>query len=308
MSGSSLNSYSGIVFNIQKFSIHDGPGIRTVVFLKGCPLNCKWCSNPESQCLNPIILFNPNKCINCNTCIQVCKKGAILDKNDTRIVDVTKCDLCGDCLEVCYSGGLERIGDKMNVEEVMNIVRQDMHFYLESGGGLTLSGGEPSMQYTFASKILDKCIEEGINTALETCGFAQWEKLKELIQKVDLVLYDIKHTNSEVHKTLTGRDNKLILDNARNVAKMSKKMIVRIPVIPTYNSYEDSILSIMEFVLSLKTVREVHLLPYHSYGSNKYKCLGWEYELKDLAAPSNEEMEKLKALGERLGLITQIGG
>lgn len=299
----------GIVFNIQRFSIHDGPGIRTVVFLKGCPLNCLWCSNPESQETFPRILHDNRKCIGCGACTAICPNRAIkTENNGFKYIDPDKCTLCKKCIEVCYAGALELIGKRMTVDEVMLKVRQDRAFYNESGGGVTLSGGEPTIQYNFAEGILDKCINEGIDTALETCGFADWDILKKLIEKVDLVLYDIKHMNSKLHKSQTGQGNELILENARKISKLNKKMIIRVPVIPTYNDSEENIRDLMNFVHDLKTVNEVHLLPYHRYGRNKYTRLGWEYPLGDLPSPEQKKMEKLKAIGEKFGIITQIGG
>lgn len=298
----------GIVFNIQRFSIHDGPGIRTVVFLKGCPLNCLWCSNPESQEVFPRIFHDPRKCMGCNACILKCHSGAISQKGEVKLVNMKKCNMCGNCLESCYSGALELVGKEMTVEEVMSEIRKDRPFYFNSGGGVTLSGGEPSVQYEFAARILDKCSKEGIDTALETSGYANWSILNELIQRVNLVLFDIKHMNPHQHKIFTGVDNKLILENAKKIASSGKNMIVRVPVIPKHNDDEENIRATMNFTISLKTVKEIHLLPYHRLGKGKYNRLGREYPLGDLPSPEQEDMERLRSLGERMGLITQIGG
>lgn len=305
---SCLKEITGLVFNIQRYSIHDGPGLRTIIFLKGCPLKCKWCSNPESQSLSPVILFDHRKCIQCNACVQTCTREAITIVGDDRRVDPEKCNLCFNCLDICYSGALELVGKKMSVEEVLEEVRKDLPFYTQSNGGITLSGGEPAVQHDFSVAILDECKKEGIHTALETCGFAHWSVLRELVNRVDLVLYDIKHVNPEIHKKLTGQTNTLILQNAKLIADLGKKMIVRVPVIPTCNSTEESIREIMNFVLSLKSVKEIHLLPYHRYGKNKYDRLGWEYTLGEIPSPKDDEMNKLKVMGKELGLIVQIGG
>lgn len=298
----------GYVFNIQRYSIHDGPGIRTIVFLKGCPLNCLWCSNPESQESFPRILHDPGKCMKCSACVSTCSTGAIKLHNDIRLIDAKKCDLCGNCLEVCYSNALELIGREMSVEDVMKEVRKDRTFYYESGGGVTLSGGEPSAQYKFAVKILEQCNEEGIDTALETCGYARWEVLEQLVQNVNLVLYDIKHMDSKEHKSYVGEDNGLILENARKIATLGKKMIIRVPIIPTYNDSIKHIQKLVDFVISLKTVNEIHLLPYHALGKGKYIRLGLKYSLGDLKSPDHYEMEKLKDICINAGLIAHIGG
>jgi pyruvate formate lyase activating enzyme len=196
----------------------------------------------------------------------------------------------------------------MSVEDVMKEVRKDRTFYYESGGGVTLSGGEPSAQYKFAVKILEQCNEEGIDTALETCGYARWEVLEQLVQNVNLVLYDIKHMDSKEHKSYVGEDNGLILENARKIATLGKKMIIRVPIIPTYNDSIKHIQKLVDFVISLKTVNEIHLLPYHALGKGKYIRLGLKYSLGDLKSPDHYEMEKLKDICINAGLIAHIGG
>jgi len=298
----------GYVFNIQRYSIHDGSGIRTVVFLKGCPLNCLWCSNPESQECFPRILHDPQKCMNCNACILNCSNGAIKFENNIRWIDAKNCNICGDCLEDCYSNALELIGKQMKLEEVMQEVRKDKAFYLDSGGGVTLSGGEPSVQHKFAAKILEQCAKEGIDTTLETCGYTSWSVLNKLVERVNRVLYDIKHMDPQKHKFLVGKENKIILENARKIAALGREMIIRVPIIPTYNDSVEHIQKIIKFVKSLNVVNEIHLLPYHRFGKGKYTRLGLEYPLGDLKAPEQNEMERLKTICEKAGLVTHIGG
>jgi len=299
---------TGYIFNIQRYSIHDGPGIRSVVFLKGCPLNCLWCSNPESQEYSPRILHDNGKCMKCNACVSNCSKGAIKLKNNIRWIDVKKCNLCGNCLEVCFSNALELIGQEMSVEDVMCEVRKDRDFYFESGGGVTLSGGEPSFQHKFAAEILEQCNKEDIDTALETCGYANWVVLKKLVERVNLVLYDIKHMDPQKHKSFVGKENKIILENAKKIAALGKKMIIRVPIIPTYNDSVRHIQELVEFVISLNTVKEIHLLPYHALGKGKYISLGLEYALEDIKSPAQEEMKRLKEICTNGGLIAHIGG
>jgi len=225
-----------------------------------------------------------------------------------KLIDAKKCTLCKKCLEVCYAGALELIGKEMSTEEIMLEVLKDVSFYKESGGGITLSGGEPTLQYKFASSILDACLNEGIDTALETCGYSQWTNLKVLIQRANLILYDIKHMDSGKHKLFTGCSNHLILENAKKIAMLAKKMVIRVPIIPTFNDSEGDFISIIKFVKSLFSVGEIHLLPYHRLGKNKYKLLDRRYVLENLPSPDQEKMEKLKALAEESGLVTQIGG
>ncbi len=255
---------SGRIFDIQKFSVHDGPGIRTIVFLKGCALRCKWCCNPESQ----------------KSEIQT-----MIQKGKEKIV-----------------------GYDVTVREVLDIVKQDMPYYRRSGGGMTLSGGEMLCQSDFSYALLRSAKESAINTAVETTGFAPYEKIEKMLPYIDTVLMDIKHTNSEKHKAFTTQPNERILENAVKIAENANRLIIRTPVIPTFNDTEAEIADIAKFVSTLQGVKEMHLLPYHSFGRDKYEGLGREYPMGDLPSPTMERMEKLKAVCERYGLICKIGG
>ena len=252
------------VFNIQKFSVHDGPGIRTIVFLKGCVLRCKWCCNPESQ--------------------------------EYKIQDLT----IGGKTKVC--------GKDVTVREIIDEVKKDMPYYRRSGGGMTLSGGESLCQPDFAVALLRAAKENAINTAMESTGYAEKEVIDRYLEYLDYFLMDIKHTNSEKHEKFTGKPNGKILKNARYIAEHAKNLVIRVPVIPTFNDTEEEIYDIAKFASSLPNVKEIHLLPYHRLGLDKYKGLGRKYELEHITPPTDEHMEKLLKAAEKSGLICQIGG
>lgn len=261
---SDYRNVTGRIFDIQKFSVHDGPGIRTIVFLKGCALRCRWCCNPESQ------------------------------KSE---------------IETMIQNGKEKIvGKDVSVSEVMETVKQDMPYYRRSGGGLTLSGGEMLCQSEFAYALLRAAKESAINTAVETTGFAKWETIEKLLPFIDTVLMDIKHINSEKHKEFTTKPNELILENAKKIAENAKKLIIRVPVIPSFNDTEAEIGEIAKFASSLKGVNEINLLPYHSFGRDKYEGLGRKYMMGDLPSPTDQQMQKLKTVAESYGLKCKIGG
>ena len=259
-----LLKVTGRVFNIQRFSIHDGPGVRTIVFLKGCPLRCRWCCNPESQ--------------------------------EWDIQDIT------------IGGKTKPVGRDVTVGEIMEEVEKDRTYYRRSGGGMTLSGGECLWQLDFSEALLKAAKESGINTAIETTGYAEQQIVKRVIENVDTVLMDIKHIDSVKHKEYTTRDNALILENARYIAKEARKLIVRTPVVPTFNDSEKEIADIADFAVSLGTVREMHLLPYHRIGSDKYAGLGRPYTMSHIEVPSKEKMQRLLEVAESRGIKAQIGG
>ena len=235
------NSTTGIVTDFKRFAVHDGDGIRTTVFLKGCPLRCVWCHNPESISPKPELAFYAEKCTGCGECMRVCPNGAHIfeaaDTPDSYIhkLDRTKCAACGKCAEVCVSGALKLCGRRMSVDEVMKIVAEDRIFYETSGGGMTLSGGEPTLQPEFALALLRAAKADGISTALDTCGFAKREVYESLLPYTDIFLYDIKHITDEGHIRCTGRSNRLILENLRFLSDAGAKIEIRIPLVPGYN-------------------------------------------------------------------------
>lgn len=304
-----IQKHEGIIFDIQRYSIHDGPGIRTVVFLKGCPLRCLWCCNPESQLTNPQLSFIQSKCIGCLECIKICPNKAIrFDKEKGFLIDYKLCDMCGRCSDVCYPGARVIIGKKMSVDEVIAEVIKDKSFYNRSNGGVTLSGGEVLLQWGFAKEILKKCKELNINTAIETCGYCKWEYFTEVLEYVDLVLYDLKHLDSAEHKRLTGVDNQLILENATKVVKKVKEMIIRVPLIPSLNDSKDNIMMLVDFVSTLEKVKEIDLLPYHQLGVSKYNQIGQTYKLNEINPPSKEKINDIKRYIENRGFLVKVGG
>ena len=297
---------SGTVFDIQRFSLHDGPGIRTIVFLKGCPLSCKWCSNPESQNMKPVIMYKKNECLHCGRCINACSRKAISFENKT-FIDRSICTGCGECANACPAGALVVKGKTMTVQQLIRELKKDATTYRRSGGGITLSGGEPLVQYEFAAELLRACKAQGWDTAIETTGAGITEAVEKVIPYVDTVLLDIKHLDTEKHKKFTGIGNEQILKNAARISQISST-VVRVPVIPGFNYSEEEIRAITGFAKTLRGMRTIHLLPYHTFGENKYDLLGRDYALADIKPLKPEELEHLKTMVEREGFQCIIGG
>ena len=278
---------TGVIFNIQKFSINDGPGIRTVVFFKGCPLHCKWCANPESQLAKIQILWDKKKCLHCHYCLEICPQKAISLKNDNIFIDTNKCTLCKQCINTCPQKALTSEGEIKTVQQVLDIVLQDEVFYEESDGGITLSGGEFLMQTQFAEELLIAAKEKNLHTCCETTGFCTPEKFQHIIQYIDYILFDLKHWDSQKHLEGTGIDNKLILTNMKYAISTGKKVLPRIPVIPKFNdSLEDA-----------KRFCEVgsnqcQLLPFHQFGENKYYLLNKKYAYENQPALHCEDLQE----------------
>ncbi|MCH4217060.1 MAG: glycyl-radical enzyme activating protein [Megasphaera sp.] len=300
---------TGDIFDIQRFSLNDGPGIRTIVFLKGCPLSCWWCSNPESQRRRPVVLYNEADCIHCRRCEQACRQQAVsFDDEGTRHFDYDSCTGNGDCAAACPAGALIMKGHGMTVRDLIDILKKDRSTFRHSGGGVTLSGGDPFMQADFACELFKACKAQGWNTAIETEGCADTQQVLRTIPYIDTILLDIKHMDPEKHRIFTGVSNELILNNARQMAAFSP-LTIRVPVIPKFNNSEAEIGAIAEFAASLPNVMCVHLLPYHSLGENKYKMMGREYKMARLSATSltNEDLEKYRPIIERAGVPCRIG-
>lgn len=300
----------GCIWDIKKYALHDGPGIRTTVFLKGCPMRCLWCCNPESQDANPEIIWIGENCIRCNLCLEICPAQAISEENNKgKTVDAEKCDLCGLCVSRCPGEALKLVGRLMSVDEILREVVKDEVFFYRTKGGLTLSGGEPLAQPDFAYELLRqyKTEEHGLHTAIETSGYADWAIINRILEYTDLILFDIKHMDSTQHMRLTGVDNKLILQNARRIASSSKQLIIRFPIIPGCNDNEKNVDSTAAFVRELSGVEEIDILPYHRLGEPKYARMGKEYTLSGQQSVPPEHLASIRSRMERLGLQVRIG-
>jgi pyruvate formate lyase activating enzyme len=291
-----------MVFDIQRFSIHDGPGIRTTVFLKACSLHCFWCQNPEGIHPKPEIMFYPDRCIYCGNCLLACPNGAHIVKGDSHVFLREKCKACGQCVETCYSNALVMAGREMTIDDVMKEVLRDKVFYDESGGGVTLSGGDPVAQYVFSRALLKQCKAEGLHTAIETAANCQWENLASLLPVTDLIMLDIKHINLKKHKNATGVSNKNILKNAVQLSKTKKPLIVRVPVIPGVNDTIGEIEAIANFVRDFPNLQYIELLPFHRLGEGKYKALGLKYPTGNLKAPTRDKMKRLVTAAKKQGI------
>ncbi|BHH85929.1 (2S)-3-sulfopropanediol dehydratase activating enzyme [Desulforhopalus sp. 52FAK] len=302
MTNKEISSNEGTVFNIQKYSVHDGPGIRTVVFLKGCPLACKWCSNPESQSFKPELAYNEKKCITlseCVRCAEVCTAGALV-KGDNDKIEVVwdNCNDCLACTDVCPAEALVPYGEVKNVKDVIDQVEKDASFYARSGGGLTLGGGEPLAQPKFAIALLKEAKHRYIKSAIETCGYAAKEDLLEACKYCNMIMFDIKSMNSAKHEEFTGKANERILENFIAIRETYPKLKIRVrtPVVPGFNDTEEDIQAIVDFIKD-KNV-EYELLPYHRLGTQKYINVGRDYPLGDIAL-DNDKFLKLRKIAQQ---------
>jgi len=271
------NGTTGLVFDIQKFSIHDGPGIRTTVFLKGCPLRCVWCHNPESKEMGIELSFLPEKCIGCGYCFRVCPNGCHVMQGNRHVLLRDRCEACGKCTEECYSQALELVGREMSVEEVVAEVLKDKPFYDTSGGGMTLSGGEPLAQFSFTESLLKRAKDEGLHTCIETSGQGKTEHLRALIPLVDIFLYDYKATDLEVHREFVGTDNRLILENLKMLDDEEVEIFLRCPMIPGINADEKHLQGIADVANRYPGIKQIDILPYHPLGISKSEKIGKEY-------------------------------
>ncbi len=298
----------GLIFDIRKYSIHDGPGIRTTVFFKGCPLHCLWCHNPEGQSLTPELMVRPGRCLkDCSECLLACEAAALAKVADIPVLDRSKCTACGKCAEACPTLAVEIVGRRMDISEVMAAIDKDRIFMDESGGGVTFSGGEPLAQPDFLSELLSHCRKKGIHTTVDTCGFAPAAALAKIVDHVDLFLYDLKLMDEEKHKRYTGESSAIILENLARLAQKEKKIIIRLPLVPGVNDDEANLSAIAEFLRSLKTVTEISLLPFHRMGKEKYKGLQKQDASDHLNPPSRERLEKIKSDLESFGFSVRVG-
>lgn len=301
------DAVGGMIFSIQRYSIQDGPGIRTTVFMKGCPLQCRWCSNPESQNPYPEIMVRRQKCQACGRCVESCESGAVSLVDGAAHIDRSVCVRCMSCVEACPTGTLEITGKSMSLEEVIDESSRDEIFYQNSGGGVTLSGGEPLYQPEFTYQLLKSCKERALSTALDTCGYAPWEHLERVLQFTDLILFDLKHLDPEIHLEGTGVRNELIRDNLERIVRAGRSRIwIRIPVITGYNDSEPYV---KDLALAMRDmpVEKISLLGYHEWGRSKYTSLGREYPLDGTAALDEERLNSLRGIMESEGLSVTVG-
>ena len=290
-----------VIFDVQRFCIHDGPGIRTTVFFKGCPLKCVWCHNPESHAKVKELAFYNEKCKNCGACSSACKNH--LFKDGKHILTKANCALCGECVSTCDYGALEILGKEESIENIMAEVIKDKTFYSTSGGGITLSGGEPLFQAEASIQLLKRAKEEGIHTCVETCGYLLQNTLEKIAEYVDLFLYDFKECSKEKHKEFTGVDNDLILSNLRFLNALGKKIVLRCPLIPTFNDREEHFEQIANLAIELNNVLKVEIMAYHNLGKSKYSSLNKTNHLKDL--PNMQKSYKEQIAKKILSKIQQ---
>jgi pyruvate formate lyase activating enzyme len=304
--GKPAEELKGTVINMQRFAMHDGPGIRTLVYLKGCPLRCLWCSTPHSQLRGFEILHDQNKCLQSGDCVEICEAQAITLSEEGIKINRDRCTKCRECVTACPNLALEMAGNYMTVDELFHEINKDSPFYKTSNGGVTVGGGEATMQHEFLTAFFKKCKEHEIHTAIETCGYVKWENLAMILEHLDLVHFDIKHMNSVTHKELTDVPNELILDNARKTAAL-RPIIIRIPVIPGCNDSEENIAATARFAAELgDNFIHLELMPYHNLGSHTFSKLDRPYELSHLEPPSDEHMNHLKMVVESCGVSAHI--
>ena len=299
----------GRVFDIKHYSIHDGPGIRTTIFLKGCSMCCLWCHNPESINPKPELIHWPKRCTLCYTCTKTCTLGAITkDDNGAIVIDRKICSLCGKCIETCLSDAMQIVGREMSAKDVMVEVEKDRIFYDQSGGGVTLSGGDPFVQAKFTEAILDNCQSQGIHTTVDTAGFLHDGTIDRLASKINLILYDLKCMDNARHKKYTGVSNTVILDNLKHLASTRTDVWVRIPLMAGVNDDDDNIRQTIALLTSLKTIRQVCLLPYHSSGLEKARRLGKGSYFREFKPSPEERITIIEAIFRESMFEVRRGG
>ena len=298
----------GNIFDIKKYAIHDGPGIRSTVFFKGCPLACRWCHNPEGLTVASQRIYHQERCIGCGECIQICPQKGLTQTAAGIVSDPAKCDLCQTCADHCPSEAVEFVGRKVTVGDVMGEIEKDIAFYDESGGGITFSGGEPLMQPEFLLALLEACAVLDFHRTVDTTGYADKEFLLQVAQKTDLFLYDLKLMDAAKHRDFTGVSNERILNNLKSLAQNGARIQVRIPIIPGINNDAENIDRTAAFVSDLPGIEQIAILPFHNSARGKYGRLGMECLSSDIESPSDELMKIIAGNLEKYGLQVKIGG
>lgn len=299
----------GMIFDIKHYALHDGPGIRTSLFFKGCPLNCWWCHNPEGIHPDPQLTYKQSRCLqDCEECVRICPEQALSQNNGNIHIDSARCQLLGHCAQICPTGALEIIGKRMSVDELLAVIEKDRIFYDQSHGGVTFTGGEPLMQLEFLDSLLEKCQQQKIHTVVDTSGHTPYENINRIRDKVDMFFYDLKILDDQKHKDMTGVSNELILENLQKLAQTQSPIQIRMPIITGTNDNPGDITQIGEFVSQLPNIKTISLLPYHRMGSQKYKNLNLPFAKSDTQPPTPQRVAEIQSKLEDFGFEVGIGG